>query len=602
MALRNRFINPFAAKGAVGAQSETGHSDLETTAESKHPIDQAQETDRSSQDDTIIDDKAQAGTQKAQASTQAWTRNTLIAAYVLAWIVNFLEYFSSGLLGSLSPYIYSGFALHSLTGLTSVIASLISAMVKFPYAKLMDIWGRPQAFAVAVGSLTLGLVMMAACKNVQTYCAAQVFYQIGFSCIDFSMTIFIADTTALKNRAFWIAYASSPYLITPWIYGYAADRIVAPGGIGYRWGFGVFAIIMPIVCAPLWGLWYYIQKKAERMGLTEKRERSGRTLVQSIVHYAIEFDVVGLLIIATGFSLFLLAFNLYSYQANEWRSPLIICFIVIGALLILAFVVWERFWAPVQFMPWALIQDRTVVFTFSMVVSLYLAWYIWDSYFYSLLQVVFNQTVTQATYISNIYTIGSCFWCLIFGAILRYQGRLKYWAICFGVPLTILGVGLMIKFRQPDVNIGYIVMCQIFVAFGGGTLVICEQMTVMAVSAQRNIPAILAIEGVVASIGSALGGTVAVAMWTGIFPVKLRSLLPASTEADWSTIYGSLDVQQSYARGTPTRDAIDSAYGETQRLMLITATCLYLITWSSCFFWKNIDVKKMKQQVHGVHF
>lgn len=475
-------------------------------------------------------------------------------------------------------------------------------MVKFPYAKLMDIWGRPQAFAVAVGSLTLGLVMMAACKNVQTYCAAQVFYQIGFSCIDFSMTIFIADTTALKNRAFWIAYASSPYLITPWIYGYAADRIVAPGGIGYRWGFGVFAIIMPIVCAPLWGLWYYIQQKAERMGLTEKRERSGRTLAQSIVHYAIEFDVVGLLIIATGFSLFLLAFNLYSYQANEWRSPLIICFIIIGALLILAFVVWERFWAPVQFMPWALIQDRTVVFTFSMVVSLYLAWYIWDSYFYSLLQVVFNQTVTQATYISNIYTIGSCFWCLVFGAILRYQGRLKYWAICFGVPLTILGVGLMIKFRQPDVNIGYIVMCQIFVAFGGGTLVICEQMTVMAVSAQRNIPAILAIEGVVASIGSALGGTVAVAMWTGIFPVKLRSLLPASAQADWATIYGSLDVQQSYARGTATRDAIDSAYGETQRLMLITATCLYLITWSSCFFWKNIDVKKMKQQVHGVHF
>lgn len=236
-----------------------------------------------------------------------------------------------------------------------------------------------------------------------------------------------------------------------------------------------------------------------------------------------------------------------------------------------------------------------------MVVSLYLAWYIWDSYFYSLLQVMFNQTVTEATYIANIYTMGSCFWCLVFGVILRYNGRLKWWAICFGVPLTILGVGLMIKFRQPDSNIGYIVMCQIFVAFGGGTLVICEQMTVMAVSAQRNIPAILAIEGVVASIGSALGGTVAVAMWTGIFPVKLKELLPSSAQADLATIYGSLTVQMSYARGTATRDAIDHAYGETQRLMLITATCLYLITWTSCFFWKDLNVKKMKQQVHGVH-
>jgi hypothetical protein len=145
-------------------------------------------------------------------------------------------------------------------------------------------------------------------------------------------------------------------------------------------------------------------------------------------------------------------------------------------------------------------------------------------------------------------------------------------------------------------------MCQIFVAFGGGTLVICEQMTVMAVSLQRNIPAVLAMEGVVSGIGSSIGGTVAVAMWTGIFPVKLKELLPASAQSEFTSIYGSLAVQQSYDRGTSTRTAIDQAYGETQRLMLITATCLYLITWTSCFFWKNIDVRKMKQQVHGIHF
>ena len=205
-------------------------------------------------------------------------------------------------------------------------------------------------------------------------------------------------------------------------------------------------------------------------------------------------------------------------------------------------------------------------------------------------------------YISNINTLGSCFWCLVFGAILRYNGRLKLRAICFGVPLTILGVGLMIKFRQPDGNIGYIVMCQIFVAFGGGTLVICEQMTVTAVSAQRNIPAVLAIEGVVANIGSALGGTVAVAMWTGIFPVKLNAYLPASAQADFASIYGNLEVQQSYPNGSATRDAIDHAYGGTQRLMLISATCLYLITWTSCFFWKDLNLKKMKQQVHSIHF
>ncbi|KAJ5093405.1 hypothetical protein N7456_009266 [Penicillium angulare] len=600
MTVRKRFINPFSHRPSVEEPPAGNVSDVEASGDTKLPMDKSQETNEPLSSDEVVDEKAQSGTQKAQASTQAWTKNTLIATYILMWVVNFLEYFSSGLLSTLSPYIYSDFQMHSLTGITTVIASIVSAMIKFPYAKVMDIWGRPQAFGIGVGLLTLGLVMMAACKDVKTYCAAQVFYQTGFSMIDFSMTIFIADTTALKNRAFWIAYSASPYLITPWIYGYAADRILAPGGIGYRWGFGVFAIVMPVVCAPLWGLWYCTQKKAERMNFIEKKT-SGRTFWQSVIHYCIEFDVIGLLIISTGFSLFLLSFNLYSYQRGEWSSPMIICFVVFGFSLILAFTVWEKYFAPVKFMPWELIKNRTVCFTFSMVVSLYFAWYIWDNYFASVLQVMFNQTVQHATYISNIYTMGSTFWCLCFGVILRYNGRLKLWAICFGVPLTVLGVGLMIKFRQPDVNIGYVIMCLIFIAFGGGTLVTCEQMTVMSVSAQRNIPAIMAMEGVVSSIGSALGGTVATAMWTGIFPAKLRERLPESAQSQFESIYGSLYVQESYERGSAIRNSIDHAYGDTQRLMLITATCLYIITWTSCFFWKNIDVKKMNQQVHGTH-
>ncbi|KAJ5723305.1 Major facilitator superfamily domain general substrate transporter [Penicillium malachiteum] len=588
MTVRKCFINPFTHRKSTEEQSTGGEQDVEAPVNSKVPLEKSHEKDQSLAGDEIVDEKAQTGTQKAQASTQAWTMKTLIAGFVLVWIVNFLEYFSSGLLSTLSPYIYSDFDLHSLTGITSVISSIVSAMVKFPYAKIMDIWGRPQAFGIGVGFLTLGLIMMTAYKNVQTYCAAQVFYQTGFSMIDFSMTIFIADTTALKNRAFWIAYAASPYLITPWIYGYAADRILAPNGIGYRWGFGVSAIVMPIISAPIWALWYHTQKKAEKMSLTEEK------VVGGLFGNRESITVLS-------FSLFLLSFDLYSYQAGEWRSPMIICFVMIGFLLILAFTLWEKHFAPVKFMPWELIQNRTVFFTFSMIVSLYFAWYIWDNYFQSVLQVMFNQTVTQATYIANIYTIGSTFWCLVFGAILRCNGRLKLWAICFGVPLTILGVGLMIKFRQPDSNIGYIVMCQIFVAFGGGTLVTCEQMTVMAVSAQRNIPAILAIEVVVASIGSALGGTVAVAMWTGIFPVRLQERLPVSAQPDFSSIYGSLVTQKSYPRGSDVRNAIDHAYGDTQCLMLITATCLYLITWTSCFLWKDINLKKMNQQVHGVH-
>ncbi|KAL3454641.1 major facilitator superfamily domain-containing protein [Aspergillus insuetus] len=535
---------------------------------------------------------AEHGVQAAQAMTQVWSFSHIVAAYVLIWIIHFIMAFASGMIGNLTPFVTSAFAEHSLTATTSIISSLAAGLIKLPYAKLMDIWGRPQGFAVMVVSMTMGLIMMAGCNNVETYCAAQVFYQIGYTGLDFTMTIFIADTSKLKNRAFWIAFVASPYIATVWAYGPASQSTL--NTIGFRWGFGIWAIVIPVVCAPLFWLFYHNQRKAEKMGLMPVHE-SNRTLPQSILHYAKEFDLLGIFIFALGLALFLLAFNLYTKQPGEWRSPLIICFLIFGGLLIIGFIFYEKYLAPVTFIPWYLLKNRTVIFTYTMATSLYTAWYVWDNYFYSMLLVVYNQNVTEASYISNIYTVGSSFWSIVMGILIRYNGRLKWQALYFGVPVTILGVALMIHFRHAGVDIGYIVMCQIFIAFGGGTLVICEQMTVMAVSRQQDIPAVLAAEGMFINIGSAVGSTIAAAMWTGIFPQKLKENLPADVLPNLNTIYGDVTAQYGYPVGSPERDAINLSYSQTQRLMLIAATCLYSITLTSVLLWKDVNVKKIHQ-------
>ncbi|KAI1084955.1 hypothetical protein F5B20DRAFT_121463 [Whalleya microplaca] len=564
----------------------------ETTAEPGSPNHQDGSFNEKDIEVPTPTEELQYGVQLAEATLKVWTRNHLIAAYVLMWLVNFVQAFASGCSSTFTVYVTSSFQAHSLTATTSILATLMAGLIKLPYAKVLDIFGRPQGFILAVCSITMGLIMMAACQNVYTYCAAQVFYQMGYNCIDFTVSIFIADTSQLKNRAFMFAYASTPWLITVWAYGPACERMLDT--FGYRWGFGIWAIVVPVVCSPLAALFLYNARKAEKMGLVHVTPH-GRGVVDNLLHYAVEFDVIGLLTLATGLALFLLSFSLYANQADTWRSPLIICFLIFGGLLVIAFGFWERYLAPKTFIPWWILKNRTVFFTYTMVASLYLPWYIWDSYFYSLNIVLFNQSVTNATYIGNIYTVGSCVWSLVVGVVIHYYGRLRPLATYFGVPMTILGVALMIHFRQPDVNIGFIVMCQIFVAFGGGTLVICEQMTVMAVSKHENIPAVLAVEGLVANVGGAIGLSIASAMWQGIFPVKLAEYLPAEAQADFANIYGDITVQSSYPIGSPTRNAINQSYGDTQKLMLIAATCLYAITWASTFMWENINVKKIKQ-------
>jgi MFS family permease len=408
----------------------------------------------------------------------------------------------------------------------------------------------------------------------------------------FSLSVFIADTSQLKNRAFAFAFVSSPYIATVWIGGPLATALLE--GPGFRWGFGIFAFLEIAVTLPLFCLFYFNYRKAKKAGLVPERQHN-RTLLESLKYYAIEFDVVGILLIAGGLAIFLLSFNLYSKQAKGWQSPMIICMLVFGIVLLIGFSLYEKYVAPKTFIPFSLLMDRTVLGACILAATLFIEFYIWDSYFFSFLQVVYGLDITQATYIANIYSIGSCFFALLVGIFIRWHGRFKALALYFGVPLTILGVGLMIAFRRPDVNIGYIIMCQIFIAFSGGTLVICEQMAVMAAASHQQIAVVLAVESMFASIGGAIGSTVASAIWTGVFPERLMEYLPAESKGNFTEIYGDLTVQMSYPVGSATKDAINRAYGDAQRYMLIAATCILILSVGSVAVWKDYRVKEVKQ-------
>lgn len=188
----------------------------------------------------------------------------------------------------------------------------------------------------------------------------------------------------------------------------------------------------------------------------------------------------------------------------------------------------------------------------------------------------------------NVYSIGSCFWALVVGAAIRYTGRFKWVALYFGLPITILGVALMIHFRQPNQDIGYIILCQVFIALGGGALVICEQIAAMAATSHQYVAVVLAVERMFAYIGGAIGQTVASAIWTGLFPGKLRELLPPATRGDYLAIYEDLAEQLSYPVGSPTRTALIDAYGVSHDAAQIFRRSQLLINVRSSSMPRNI--------------
>lgn len=273
--------------------------------------------------------------------------------------------------------------------------------------------------------------------------------------------------------------------------------------------------------------------------------------------------------------------------------------LVLGIVCLIAFGLSERFFAPVPFLPWEMLTSRTVLGACMIDVTYLIAYYCWNDYFTSYLQVVFGTSIATAGYINSIFDVVSGVWLFIVGFAIKKTNRFR-WLLWFAVPLYMLGVGLMIYFRRPEWSVGYTIMCQIFIAFAGGTMIICQQVAVLAASDHNNAASALAFLNTFGNMGGALGSSISGAIWTNSMPGALQKYLPESALGDWETIYDSLDEQLSYAKGTPVRDAIIKAYAMAQTRMLTAGTAIMALSLVWMFLIK--DIKLTKQQTKGVLF
>jgi MFS family permease len=97
----------------------------------------------------------------------------MLTVLLSMFLLYFVNAFQSSITGNLTAYVLSGFDAHSLIPLISIVSNVMCAAAYLPVAKLLNVWGRPQGFLIMASLSTLGLILMATTKDVQTYCAAQ---------------------------------------------------------------------------------------------------------------------------------------------------------------------------------------------------------------------------------------------------------------------------------------------------------------------------------------------------------------------------------------------------------------------------------------------
>ncbi|KAJ5193569.1 hypothetical protein N7449_009711 [Penicillium cf. viridicatum] len=590
---RARTVFSRVAASDAASSVDTPAVDRTTAEESKR--DPATDTDVQ-QPETPAED-LQHGVRDIEAITMTWSKRTLIMVFLNIWFLYFVNAFQSTVFSSLSPYVSSSFTAHSLSGVPTALADAFSAAIYIPVGKMMDTWGRAEGFLLMTSFATLGLILLAACNSFSIYCTAYVFYSIGFSGMEYAIDVMTADASKLKNRGLAFAFTSSPYIITAFAGPKVADEFYYR--VSWRWGLGCWAIIFPIVAAPLYIMLKTNLRKAEREG-HRIQEKSDRTFLQSVWYWIIQFDLPGVVMFTVGLVLFELPFDIATEAPNGWASGYIIAMLVVGFSMLFFFAIYEKWVAPVPLLNIAILTDRTVIGACLLDATYQLSYYCWNNYYTSFLQVVTDLTIAEAGYVSNTFDVVSGVLLLIVGWIIRRTGRFK-WLLYISVPLYIFAQGLMIYFRKPGMGVGYQIMCQIFISIGGSIFILVEQIAILAAVDHQHVAAALGLLNVVGTIGDSAGYTICTAIWTNTFPKALAKYLPESAMSNFDNIYEDITVQTSYPMGSEVRLAIQAAYGYAEVRMLLAGLGVMALAIAWTIMIRDIDLKKTAQ-VKGTVF
>ncbi|KAK8168814.1 MFS general substrate transporter [Phyllosticta citrichinensis] len=546
-------------------------------------------------DTESIPSSADDGVRDVEAIVSVWSKWLLIFAYASVYLVSFGNSLEQAATSNLTSYVTSDFSRHPLVSTVSIMSTIIGGVARVPIARLIDTWGRGEGFVAMVtfttlGTQLVGLILMAACTNVSTYAAAQVFYWLGYEGILYVVQVFLADTSTLKNRAIVFAFSSTPYIFTTFA-GPAAAQFFQTH-LSWRWAFGTFAIITPFMSLPVTFLLFHTKRKAIRLGLIRRRERQQQKPWAKVVKkFLMDLDAVGATLFIAGYAFIFLPLSTLSSKDVSWHSAGLISRIVAGCACFGLFVIWEWRYTPSKLIPYNVVMDRTILASCLLCACVFWCYSCYHTYMSSFLQVVHNLSIRDAGYISNIFSITSCIFGIFVAWAISATGRYK-WLGFVGLPLLLLGTTLMVSASQPNQKLAFLVTCQVLNALAGSTFNITNQMAVMAASSHSHLAVVLALLLLFASIGDSIGTATAGAIWNSSMPDLLERFLPVGSKKDAGAIFGSLKKQLSYAWGSPERTAIIKAYCNTQsRLCFVSACVLPMMIFFVCM-WRNLPLRE----------
>ncbi|GAA5892057.1 hypothetical protein JCM8208_001422 [Rhodotorula glutinis] len=515
-------------------------------------------------------------------------------------------------------YATSSFDEHSTLGIIQTAQAIIIAVSRPLVSKESLLIGLGWSFLVAIVLYCAGYAVVAASPSIAVYAVGTLAAQLGNSAlVSLQSTAIFTYSASLGNNALLNSFLSAPYLCTGWVASFIVEGILNTAS--WRWGYGMFCIMTPVLILPLLIILFVGQHPPERSSSPSRSispapvlpppsptrsitsvtlplalpsrsstvRRRLRAFVSNETH-AGQLDAVGLVLLAVALAGLLLPFTVVSQGSTTFSSPLFYVPVSVGAISVVLLVCNERR-AACPLFPMRVFRTRRTIMCLSATALNMTSFFLLLTFQYSFIQVMYP---SWSPLVQGFFAFSEQFTLMIVHLAVSFPvRRLVAQQTDLQKRGELFEPAGNAMLRAPMVDTAcassasgswLLVASQVIHGAGGAVAgVFCTQVALAAVPTPADSTMIWALILLVGDIGNATGTALATLLWQDLLPRRLVSRLStALSSAEITTIFDSAEKAAEYPLGSAASEGIRAAYADVMRILLYVALGLAVLSFA----------------------
>ncbi|RKL39897.1 hypothetical protein BFJ72_g6626 [Fusarium proliferatum] len=247
------------------------------------------------------------------------------------------------LFGGVPPYIYADIGGHD-RWTWFVIANLLSLAAVCPFVgSLSDMFGRRYVALSGASFIVLGMIVCSTAHNMNVFIGGMVLAGVGAGINELTALAATSEMAPTAQRGKYVSILI--FTIVPFCPSVLWAQLIAAHS---TWRYiGLFCALWAFVGLVLTALFYFPPPRANSEGLTR-----GDILKR--------IDFVGGFLSISGMILFMAGLQWGGYMYT-WKSAHVLVPLILGAVLVVLFVIWEGFFAPYPMFPRRIAQAPRIL-------------------------------------------------------------------------------------------------------------------------------------------------------------------------------------------------------------------------------------------------